>query len=435
MTLADAHKQHQRLLLEVQAARLELATRRDQLTQQLQTLRAYVPALDSLAQRALDSEVEEPARVAIHRRRAAAEQAEAIEQQLVAMDEEERKLAFAETQLRVRLGELDVSAAQSTAPPAEEPPAATPIPPGVAAPLGRSDSVGERGEGERRTLRAASAPEQKAVPPRKDTVGQLGERSEDRSAEPAPRASETPASTVDASNIATALRAGTAASWPSPSDTGDETPALSRRRAVWAVLAALVLATLLAAGFVLAQWGSRDGESQPPVAVGGFARARTPTSVLPAVGIPTSTGEVGSGPSPAATTDAAYFSTATDVPAPASPQATVVTPPTPASTPTLAPTNSPTPVPTATRTPVPTATPTPIPPTNTPTPKPTDTPAPPRLRTTGIGLARSDWEQAHGRPGDEVGGFLKYENGAYVVGFADGKVRHITRTWGPGNAV
>ncbi|MDP9352399.1 MAG: hypothetical protein M3P51_12775 [Chloroflexota bacterium] len=78
-----------------------------------------------------------------------------------------------------------------------------------------------------------------------------------------------------------------------------------------------------------------------------------------------------------------------------------------------------------------TASPTPTPaprPTQTSTPRPTPSPTP-ALASDGIGTTRAEWERDHGRPEDEVGNFLYYENSSYVVAFEEGRIRHVTRTW------
>jgi hypothetical protein len=52
----------------------------------------------------------------------------------------------------------------------------------------------------------------------------------------------------------------------------------------------------------------------------------------------------------------------------------------------------------------------------------------------GLGLPREEWEAAHGRPerGDL---FVEYEGGRFIVGYSDGLVWYIERTWGPREVV
>ncbi len=52
------------------------------------------------------------------------------------------------------------------------------------------------------------------------------------------------------------------------------------------------------------------------------------------------------------------------------------------------------------------------------------------MARSGIGLSRADWERAHGKAEQNIGGFLTYQRGRYVVAFLDGKVRHVERFWG-----
>lgn len=47
----------------------------------------------------------------------------------------------------------------------------------------------------------------------------------------------------------------------------------------------------------------------------------------------------------------------------------------------------------------------------------------------GIGLSRAEWERLHGQAVEEVGGFVSYEHGKYVVAFLDGRVRYIERKY------
>jgi hypothetical protein len=75
----------------------------------------------------------------------------------------------------------------------------------------------------------------------------------------------------------------------------------------------------------------------------------------------------------------------------------------------------------------------------TPASSQTPQPAPevnPSYASSGIGLARADWERLHGNPGrDTGGGFIEYEGGRYLVRFADGNVAYIERIWGDRGAV
>jgi hypothetical protein len=52
----------------------------------------------------------------------------------------------------------------------------------------------------------------------------------------------------------------------------------------------------------------------------------------------------------------------------------------------------------------------------------------------GLGVPREEWEGAHGRPerGDL---FVEYEGGRFIIGYSDGLVWYIERTWGPREVV
>ena len=67
-------------------------------------------------------------------------------------------------------------------------------------------------------------------------------------------------------------------------------------------------------------------------------------------------------------------------------------------------------------------------PTVAPTVSTADTPQP-VFRSGGLGMMRTGWERTYGEPDDEVGGFVTYGGGEYLVRFIDGKVQHLQRRW------
>lgn len=77
-----------------------------------------------------------------------------------------------------------------------------------------------------------------------------------------------------------------------------------------------------------------------------------------------------------------------------------------------------------------TAAPRPVQVAATPTPVLAPPIATPGFISGGLGLSRSAWEAAHGRPGREDAGFVSYEGGKFVVSFRDGRVWRIERVWG-----
>ncbi len=209
-------------------------------------------------------------------------------------------------------------------------------------------------------------------------------------------------------------------------DAASVQPESSRK---WPLLAGLLLLLFVAVAGAL--WAlSGDGMDRPQgnVATTDGNAPASVTSVTPSLreapalvttpAVPTVTPARSPQPSPTRGVEVAPTVVATEV-------LDSTTVPTRAVQPTATPRRANTPRPTAA--PSPTQTPTPQP-TQTPTPRPAPSPTP-ALASDGIGRTRAEWESDHGRPEDEVGNFLYYENGSYVVAFEEGRIRHVTRTW------
>ena len=60
-------------------------------------------------------------------------------------------------------------------------------------------------------------------------------------------------------------------------------------------------------------------------------------------------------------------------------------------------------------------------------------PAVPSFASGGLGLTRTEWENAHGQP-SRTGIFLEYDGGRLVVGLLESNVWHIERVWMRGDA-
>ena len=80
--------------------------------------------------------------------------------------------------------------------------------------------------------------------------------------------------------------------------------------------------------------------------------------------------------------------------------------------------------------PAPTATAIPL-----PAPAPPTAAPQPAFDSGGLGLARPEWERAHGRPQRDVGGFIDYEGGRFNIAFMGDNVWRIERSWGDQGAV
>lgn len=209
-------------------------------------------------------------------------------------------------------------------------------------------------------------------------------------------------------------------------DAASVQPETSRK---WPLLAALLL--LLFAGVSGAIWAFSGNKTDSPdggTATTNLNVSANVASVTPSPReapvlstpptVPTATPVRAPQPSPVRGSETTSGAIATEVSPPTAVPTVAVQP---TATPRRPNTPPPTAAPSSTRTPAPR-------PTQTPTPRPTPSPTA-ALASEGIGTTRAEWERDHGRPEDEVGSFLYYENGSYVVAFEGGRIRHVTRTW------
>ena len=109
------------LLLDVQSARLKLATQREQMEAQLEAMRTYLAVLLTLTERVRATEMEKQVRLHIACTESAAEYVKVLELRHESLATEEQKLSGAEGKLVGLLMELDPVAAAVVASPAVEP--------------------------------------------------------------------------------------------------------------------------------------------------------------------------------------------------------------------------------------------------------------------------------------------------------------------------
>jgi len=102
-TLNYGYAQQRELQQKVKQGLIEVATSRRQLETQAQKLKTRVPQLEEQAQRALASDREDLARIALQRKQTCLSELTRLETQLAEVAEEERKLTLAEQQFAQRL--------------------------------------------------------------------------------------------------------------------------------------------------------------------------------------------------------------------------------------------------------------------------------------------------------------------------------------------
>lgn len=103
-----AYNQQQEMLRKVRVGLVEVATAKQQLEQQVETLRARVPRLEDQARRALGAGREDLARIALQRKQTAIAELDALRAQLGDVAEEERKLTLAEQQMAARIEDFRI---------------------------------------------------------------------------------------------------------------------------------------------------------------------------------------------------------------------------------------------------------------------------------------------------------------------------------------
>jgi phage shock protein A len=97
-----AHEQ-EAFLQTVRAGLIDVATAKQQLVQQVKSMRDRIPKLDQQARKAVESGREDLARMALSRKQTALYELESLEAQLAELDAEEARLAAAEQQIADRV--------------------------------------------------------------------------------------------------------------------------------------------------------------------------------------------------------------------------------------------------------------------------------------------------------------------------------------------
>jgi phage shock protein A len=97
-----AHQQEE-FLQTVRRGLIDVATSRQQLAQQVKSMRARVPKLEEQARQAVVADREDLARMALNRKQTALAELATLEAQLAELDEEEARLAAAEQQISDRV--------------------------------------------------------------------------------------------------------------------------------------------------------------------------------------------------------------------------------------------------------------------------------------------------------------------------------------------
>jgi phage shock protein A len=105
-TLDYAYNQQQELLREVNRGLVEVVTAKEQLRQQAARLRGRIPELDRQARQALEAEREDLARLALERKQFALTELSGLEQQVIEISDEERRLTLAQQRLSTRVDEF-----------------------------------------------------------------------------------------------------------------------------------------------------------------------------------------------------------------------------------------------------------------------------------------------------------------------------------------
>ena len=121
-SLDDAYQvmRHTELLLDVQSARRELASQREELESRTRAMRAYLSALQALSQQVLETRSEEQIRLHVGCGEAAAARMKVMESRLALLTAEENKLGGVEEKLVSLIMALDPVAASVVASPTLE---------------------------------------------------------------------------------------------------------------------------------------------------------------------------------------------------------------------------------------------------------------------------------------------------------------------------
>ena len=98
-----AGHQQEEFLQTVRRGLIDVATSKQQLAQQVKSMRARIPKLEDQARQAVAADREDLARMALNRKQAALAELEGLEMQLAELDEEEAKLAATEQQIADRV--------------------------------------------------------------------------------------------------------------------------------------------------------------------------------------------------------------------------------------------------------------------------------------------------------------------------------------------
>lgn len=98
-----AGHQQEEFLQMVRLGLIDVATSKQQLAQQVKTMRARIPKLENQARQAVAADREDLARMALNRKQTALVELEGLETQLAELDEEEARLAAAEQQIADRV--------------------------------------------------------------------------------------------------------------------------------------------------------------------------------------------------------------------------------------------------------------------------------------------------------------------------------------------
>jgi phage shock protein A len=98
-----AGHQQEEFLQTVRRGLIDVATSKQQLAQQVKTMRSRIPRLEDQARQAVAADREDLARMALNRKQTALVELEGLEAQLAELDAEEKRLAAAEQQIADRV--------------------------------------------------------------------------------------------------------------------------------------------------------------------------------------------------------------------------------------------------------------------------------------------------------------------------------------------
>jgi phage shock protein A len=98
-----AYHQQAEFLRKVKQGLVEVSTAKHQLERQVQKQRSHIPHLDDQAQRAVDADRDDLARVALQRKQIAKAELYGLEQQLAEVSEEEQRLITAEQEIATQI--------------------------------------------------------------------------------------------------------------------------------------------------------------------------------------------------------------------------------------------------------------------------------------------------------------------------------------------